>query len=294
VFCLKYLLIFQQIKFPNTKHQIQNNKGETGFMSILEVKELSRYFGGLAAIDNLNLNIQKDEIRGIIGPNGAGKTTLFNVISGVYQPTSGQIFYMKGKRIDGLASNKIAAMGLVRTFQHTAIYHDFTVLRNVNVARHLHAKENIFSMLAGTAKKMEEENIKKALEIVEFMGLGQLKNELAANLPHGHQRMLGVAIALACQPKVLLLDEPLTGMTPTEKAQMIDLIRKVHQQGITILMVEHDMKSVMELCTYISVLDFGKLLVEGTPAEIQNDEAVIAAYLGTEDITDLGGEKVAT
>lgn len=263
-------------------------------MSILEVKELSRYFGGLAAIDNLNLNIQKDEIRGIIGPNGAGKTTLFNVISGVYQPTSGQIFYMKGKRIDGLASNKIAAMGLVRTFQHTAIYHDFTVLRNVNVARHLHAKENIFSMLAGTAKKMEEENIKKALEIVEFMGLGQLKNELAANLPHGHQRMLGVAIALACQPKVLLLDEPLTGMTPTEKAQMIDLIRKVHQQGITILMVEHDMKSVMELCTYISVLDFGKLLVEGTPAEIQNDEAVIAAYLGTEDITDLGGEKVAT
>ena len=263
-------------------------------MSILEVKELSRYFGGLAAIDNLNLNIQKDEIRGIIGPNGAGKTTLFNVISGVYQPTSGQIFYMKGKRIDGLASNKIAAMGLVRTFQHTAIYHDFTVLRNVNVARHLHAKENIFSMLAGTAKKMEEENIKKALEIVEFMGLGQLKNELAANLPHGHQRMLGVAIALACQPKVLLLDEPLTGMTPTEKAQMIDLIRKVHQQGITILMVEHDMKSVMELCNYISVLDFGKLLVEGTPAEIQNDEAVIAAYLGTEDITDLGGEKVAT
>jgi len=263
-------------------------------VSILEVKGLSRYFGGLAALDNLNLTIQKDEIRGIIGPNGAGKTTLFNVISGVYRPTSGQIFYMKGKRIDGLASNKIAEMGLVRTFQHTAIYHDFTVLRNVNLARHLHAKENIFSMLAGTVKKMEEENVKKALEIVEFMGLGQLKDELAANLPHGHQRMLGVAIALACEPKVLLLDEPLTGMTPTEKVQMIDLIRKVHQQGITILMVEHDMKSVMELCNYISVLDFGKLLVEGTPAEIQNDENVIAAYLGTEDITSLGGEKVAT
>jgi len=263
-------------------------------MSILEVKGLSRYFGGLAALNNLNLTIQEDEVRGIIGPNGAGKTTLFNVLSGVYKPTSGQVFYMKGKRIDGLASNKIAEMGLVRTFQHTAIYHDFTVLRNVNVARHLHAGVNIFNMFTGTAKKMEDENVKKTLEIVEFMGLGHLKNELAANLPHGHQRMLGVAIALACEPKVLLLDEPLAGMTPTEKAQMIDLIRKVHQQGITILMVEHDMKSVMELCDYISVLDFGTLLVEGAPAEIQNDETVITAYLGTEDITSFGGEKVAT
>ena len=263
-------------------------------MSILEVKEMNKYFGGLAALSNLNLTVQEGEIRGIIGPNGAGKTTLFNVISGVYRPTSGQIFYMKGKRIDGLAPSKIAEMGLVRTFQHTAIYHNFTVLRNVTVARHLHAKENILSIFAGTGKKMEEENDNKALEMVEFMGLGHLKNELAANLPHGHQRALGVAIALSCEPKVLLLDEPLTGMTPTEKAHMIDLIRKVHQQGITILMVEHDMRSVMELCNYISVLDFGKLLVEGTPAEIQNDEAVITAYLGTEDITSLEGEKVAT
>jgi branched-chain amino acid transport system ATP-binding protein len=256
-------------------------------VSILEVKGVSKYFGGLAALSDLNLTIQEGEIRGIIGPNGAGKTTLFNVISGVYRPTSGKIFYMKGRRIDGLPSSKIAEMGLVRTFQRTAIYHNFTVLRNVTVARHLHAKENIFSVFAGTDKKMEEENVKKALEIVEFMGLGDQKKELAANLPHGHQRVLGVAIALACEPKVLLLDEPLTGMTPTEKAHMIDLIRKVHQQGITTLLVEHDMKSVMELCTYISVLDFGKLLIEGTPAEVQNDEAVITAYLGTENIISL-------
>ena len=262
-------------------------------MAILEVKEMSKYFGGLAAISNLNLTIQEGEIRGIIGPNGAGKTTLFNVVSGVYRPTSGQIFYMKGKRIDGLAASKIAGMGLVRTFQRTALYHEFTVLRNVIVARHLHTRENFLGMLVGTVRKMEEENVRSALEIVEFMGLGQLKHELAANLPHGHQRVLGVAIALACEPKVLLLDEPLTGMTPTEKAQMIELIRKVHQQGITILMVEHDMKSVMELCNYISVLDFGKLLVEGTPAEIQNDENVINAYLGTEDIISLGGGNVA-
>jgi branched-chain amino acid transport system ATP-binding protein len=263
-------------------------------MSILEVKGVTKYFGGLAALHDLNLTIDEGEIRGVIGPNGAGKTTLFNVISGVYRPTSGQIFYMNGKRIDRLPSSKIAEMGLVRTFQRTALYHDFTVLRNVTVARHLHIKENIVGVFAGTTKKMKEKNVEKALEIVEFMGLGPLKNELATNLPHGHQRALGIAIALACEPKVLLLDEPLTGMTPTEKAQMIDLIRKVHQQGITILVVEHDMKSVMELCNYISVLDFGELLAEGTPAEIQNDETVINAYLGTEDITSPGGENVAT
>jgi branched-chain amino acid transport system ATP-binding protein len=201
---------------------------------------------------------------------------------------------LKGKRIDGLSSDTIAEMGLVRTFQRSALYHNFTVLRNVTIARHLHARENIFGVIAGTVKKMEQENVKKALDIVEFMGLGRLKNELATNLPHGHQRALGIAIALACEPNLLLLDEPLTGMTPTEKAHMIDLIRKVHQQGITILVVEHDMKSVMELCGYISVLDFGKLLAEGPPAEIQNDETVITAYLGTEDITSLGGEEVAT
>jgi len=262
-------------------------------MALLEVREVSKFFGGLAALNNVTLTIQESEIRGIIGPNGAGKTTLYNVISGVYKPTSGHIFY-KGKRIDGLPPSRIAEMGLVRTFQRTALYHDFTVLKNVMLARHLNIKENIFGVFTGSAKKIEEENLKRALEIMEFMGLEHLKNELAANLPHGHQRALGVAIALACEPQILLLDEPLTGMTPTEKVHMIDLIRKVHKRGITILIVEHDMKSVMELCEYISVLDFGKLLVEGTPKEIQNNEAVINAYLGTEDILSLGGEKVVT
>ena len=253
-------------------------------MPILEVNKLSMHFGGLAAVSNLDLTIQEGEIRGIIGPNGAGKTTLFNVISGVYRPTSGQILYRNGEQIGGLTSSKIAKMGIIRTFQRTAIYHEFTVLQNVTVARHLHGRESIISVFTGARKKIEKENIKKATEIVEFMGLGHLENELAVNLPHGHQRALGVAIALACEPNVLLLDEPLTGMTPTEKAHMIELIRKVHQQGITILMVEHDMRSVMELCDFISVLDFGTLLVEGTPTEIQNDENVINAYLGTEDI----------
>lgn len=263
-------------------------------MGILEVKGVSKYFGGLAALKDINLTVQEGEIRGIIGPNGAGKTTLFNVVSGIYKPTSGEIFCMNGKRIDGLASSKIAEMGIVRTFQRTALYNDFTVLKNVTVARHLHAKENIFGVFAGTVKKMEAEHIKTAMEIVKFMGLGHLSDELAKNLPHGHQRVLGVAIALACEPRVLLLDEPLTGMTPTEKAEMINLIKRVHQQGITILLVEHDMKSVMELCGYISVLDFGELLVEGTPDKVKNDESVIDAYLGTENMNQLWEKKIAT
>jgi branched-chain amino acid transport system ATP-binding protein len=253
-------------------------------VSILEVKKMGMRFGGLAAVDNLNLTIKEGEIRGIIGPNGAGKTTLFNVISGVFKPTSGQILYRNDRSIGGLPSSKIAKMGIIRTFQRTAIYPDFSVLKNVIVACQLHGKENVIDIFTGAGKKIEKENTEKALEIIDFMGLSHLENEPAVDLPHGHQRTLGVAIALACKPKVLLLDEPLTGMTPTEKAHMIELIRKVHNQGITILMVEHDMRSVMKLCDYISVLDFGTLLVEGTPDEIKNDENVINAYLGTEDI----------
>ena len=247
---------------------------------MIQLDNITKKYADFAAVDRLNLSVNKGEVFGFIGPNGAGKTTLFNVISGVYRPTSGQILYRNGEQIGGLTSSKIAKMGIIRTFQRTAIYHEFTVLQNVTVARHLHGRESIISVFTGARKKIEKENIEKASEIVAFMGLSHLENELAVNLPHGHQRALGVAIALACEPSVLLLDEPLTGMTPTEKAHMIDLIRKVHQQGITILMVEHDMRSVMELCNYISVLDFGTLLVEGLPSEIQNNEAVINAYLG--------------
>jgi len=252
-------------------------------VAILEVKELSKYFGGLAALSDLDLTIDEGEIRGIIGPNGAGKTTLFNVISGVYRPTKGSVIY-QGSNISSLSSDQIAEKGLVRTFQRTALFHDFTVLKNVTVARHLHAKEGVFGAIFGTARRMEKENEAKALELVEFMGLGGLKDELAMNLPHGHQRALGVAIALATEPKLLMLDEPVTGMNPTEKQHMLQLIKKVRDQGITILLVEHDMRTVMGLCTYISVLDFGKKLTEGLPKEIQANKAVIEAYLGGEEI----------
>lgn len=253
-------------------------------MALLEVKELCRHFGGLTAINNLDLDVEKGEIRGVIGPNGAGKTTLFNVISGVYRPTRGSIQY-QGEEISGLKASEITERGVVRTFQRTALFHDFTVLGNVSVARHLHAKEGFWGTIFGASKRIKDKNGQKALEIVEFMGLGDLKEELALNLPHGHQRALGVAVALAAEPKLLMLDEPVTGMNLTETQHMTGLIRKVRDEwGMTILLVEHDMKVVMGLCDKVSVLNFGEKLAEGLPDEIQENENVIEAYLGAEDI----------
>ncbi len=253
-------------------------------MAILEVEKLSRYFGGLAAISDLDLSVEDGDIRGIIGPNGAGKTTLFNVISGVMRPSNGTITY-RGIKISGLEASAIAERGVVRTFQATQLFHDFTVLGNVSIARHLHAKEGPLGIIFGTAKKMEKENEERALEILEFMELAHLKDELASNLPHGHQRTLGVAVALAAEPKLLMLDEPVTGMNQTESDHMIGLIRKIHDEwGVTILLVEHDMRVVMGLCNKITVLNFGKKLAEGTPDEIKASKDVIEAYLGGEEI----------
>ncbi len=253
-------------------------------MAMLEVRGLSKNFGGLAALHSLNLDIDKGEIRGVIGPNGAGKTTLFNVISGVYTPSGGSITF-EGKQIGGLKPSKIAKLGLVRTFQRTALFLNFTVLENVLIARHLHAREGILGAIFGTARRMEKENEEKALKIVEFIGLGDLKGEIASNLPHGHQRALGVALALATEPRLLMLDEPVTGMNPTETQNMTNLIRKVRDEwGVTIMLVEHDMRTVMGLCEKITVLNFGERLTEGSPKEVTEDKNVIEAYLGAENI----------
>lgn len=252
-------------------------------MAILEVKELSKYFGGLAALSDLDLTIDEGEIRGIIGPNGAGKTTLFNIISGVYHPTKGSVIY-QGSDISRLSPDQIAERGVVRTFQLTTLFQEFTVLKNVTVACHLYARAGVFRTIFGGSQQKQRGSEERALEIVEFMGLTHLKDEQAWNLPHGHQRALGVAIALAAKPKLLMLDEPVTGMNPTEKQHMKDLIRKVRDQGITVSLVEHDMRTVMDLCERITVLDFGKKLAEGSPKEISQNKDVIEAYLGGEEV----------
>lgn len=263
---------------------------------MLEIKQLTKNFGGLAALQNLFFDVDEGEIRGVIGPNGAGKTTLFNVISGIFLPTSGSILFERtqicgskpsfhGQRPWGLKINERAELGLVRTFQRTALFHDFSVLDNVTIARHLHAKEGVFGTVFGTARRMKRENEERALEIVEFIGLGHIKDELASSLPHGHQRALGVAIALAAEPKLLMLDEPVTGMNPTEAKNMTDLIRKLRDEwGVTILLVEHNMRTVMGLCEKVTVFNFGEKLAEGSPQEITENKDVIEAYLGAEDI----------
>ncbi len=249
-------------------------------MAILRVENLTKRFGGLTAVNGLSFAVEAGEIHGLIGPNGAGKTTTFNVISGFYAPTSGQVFYNE-QDISGLRTSAIAALGLVRTFQASVLFHEFTVFDNLRVGCHLHAESGFVSALLGANRAREAAANDKAQEILEFFGLAERKDELTSNLPHGLQRSLGVAVALAADPKVLLLDEPFTGMNPEETRQMMELLRKVRDRGVTLLLVEHDMQAVMGLCGKITVLSFGSLLAEGTPEEIRAHPQVIEAYLGT-------------
>jgi len=264
-------------------------------MPILEVTGLTRYFGGLCAVNELSFSVEEGEIRGIIGPNGAGKTTLFNLISGIYRPSKGRITYRNDTTISGMKPSEIVRVGVVRTFQQAALFHDFTVLGNVSVARHLHENRGLLRTIFGRRGGSHKKDSEKAMEILSFMGLDHIKDETAWNLPHGHQRTLGVAIALAVEPDVLMLDEPVTGMNPTETHHMTDLIRRIRdERGMTILLVEHDMKVVMGICDKITVLNFGEKLAEGLPEEIQKNNDVIEAYLGGEKVAALlGGEDVA-
>jgi branched-chain amino acid transport system ATP-binding protein len=250
-------------------------------MPLAEIVDLTKHFGGLRAVDGLNFQIHEGEILGLIGPNGAGKTTVFNLISGVYTPSAGNIVY-KGRVISGLKPHKIAQMGIVRTFQQTALFQGMTVLENLAIGGHISARVSLFETIRSskTLKKKMEGLMEHSVKVLTMMGLERFKDELPANLPYGYQRILGVAIALASNPTLLLLDEPVTGMNPEETGGMMKLVQSVRSSGVTILVVEHDMKMVMGICDRIVAISFGRKLAEGTPEEVRNDEGVIKAYLG--------------
>ncbi len=239
-------------------------------------------FGGLIAIKELSLTVAEGEIHGVIGPNGAGKTTLFNAISGRHRVTKGRILF-KDHVISGLKPHAIVSQGLARTFQHVTLFKNFDVLKNVMVGCHLHSGYSYWGAFLNNARtrQAEADNERRARDILAFVGLSEALHEPAASLPHGHQRALGIAIALASEPHLLMLDEPCAGMNSDETRTMIDLIERIRQGGTSIMLIEHDMKVVMQLCDRITVLNFGTKIAEGTPDEILKNPLVHEAYLGT-------------
>ncbi|PWE34148.1 ABC transporter ATP-binding protein [Maritimibacter sp. 55A14] len=245
----------------------------------LEVDTLTMRFGGLTAVDALSFRVEHGEIHGLIGPNGAGKTTTFNMISGFYTPTEGSI-RLRGEEISGLKMFEVARRGVVRTFQHSTLFAELTVLENALVGTHMPFRPNIFAAIVGWDTEDRRGAHARAMESLDFFGIAHLAGERAGDLSHGHQRALGMAVAMAAHPDVILLDEPFTGMNPEETNRMMELMRRLRESGVTILLVEHDMHAVMGLCDTITVMNFGRLLTEGTAQEVRHHPDVIAAYLG--------------
>jgi branched-chain amino acid transport system ATP-binding protein len=255
-------------------------------MLLLHVKDMTHHFGGLRAVYDYNLKIEQGQLRGLIGPNGAGKTTIFNLITGIYQPTEGQIIF-EDKSVVGLQPYEIAAVGICRTFQNLRLWRHMTVLEHVKLARYSKLHYGLIGAFFGTAQRHREEaeSEEKAHNLLEMVGISRYVDEVVTNLPYGVQRRVEVARALASDPKLLLLDEPTAGMNPEELVEMMEIIRQVRGElGLTILLIEHRMKVVMDLCEIIQAIDFGALIAEGTPEEIRNNPRVIDAYLGKEEV----------
>jgi len=255
-------------------------------MALLEIENMTHYFGGLRAVHNYGLALDPGQIRGLIGPNGAGKTTIFNLITGIYQPSEGSLL-MDGKSISGLQPHEIASRGMCRTFQNLRLWRHMTVLEHVMMARHSKIGYGLVGAFFGSSRRHREEAAieRKARDILEVAEIDHLADKMVADLPYGAQRRVEMARALSAEPKILFLDEPTAGMNPEELIRMMEIIRLVHKDlGIAIFLIEHRLKMVMELCEMIQTLVFGEVIAEGTPDEIQNNPMVIDAYLGKEII----------
>ncbi|MGQ9814976.1 MAG: ABC transporter ATP-binding protein [Candidatus Roseilinea sp.] len=249
---------------------------------ILDIQGLTRLFGGLRAVNDFSLTINQGELVGLIGPNGAGKTTVFNLITGIYAPSSGDIRFL-GQSIAGLEPFEITQRGIARTFQNIRLFPNLSVLDNVRIAYHFHAGYNLFDAILRNHNfyRQEKELTERAQDLLAIFKLERVQNELAVNLPYGEQRRVEIARALASNPRLLLLDEPAAGMNPNEILNLMDLISFIRQRfDLTILLIEHQMRVVMGICERITVMDFGEVIARGTPSEIQNNERVIEAYLG--------------
>lgn len=251
---------------------------------MLELQGITQIFGGVTALSDVSFSLRANEITGVIGPNGAGKTTLFNIVTGIYQQTSGRVIF-EGKDISGIPAERLASLGMVRTFQNIELFGQMTVLENVMVGLHSRSRSGLLacSFRMPWALKEERRIREEALQWLEFVGIADLADVIAANLPFGKGRMLEIARAMACKPRMMLMDEPAAGLNSQETVGLAELIRRIRELGVTVVLVEHDMELVMDICDRIVVLNLGQKLAEGTPREIQDNPDVISAYLGDDE-----------